>query len=169
MLVIIPDATIRIIGGNNKLQGRVEIMYQGIWGTMCDDGWDDIDATVVCKELGFLNGTVARQDRFESGSGPVWLHQVGCLGNENKLSHCTHTGAGNVGNCSHAQDAGVQCNPHGNYKCNIISILIYIASNKLWETFGFILWLHINYVFLYVKIKFLKPFQIFSIRMICIF
>ena len=39
----------------------------------------------------------------------VWICHVGCLGNESKLSHCIHPGAGNVGNCSHTQDAGVQC------------------------------------------------------------
>ena len=90
-------------------------MYQGLWGTICDDGWDDTDATVVCRELGFLNGTATRQPLFGSGSGPVWLSQVGCLGNENKLSHCIHTGAGNVGNCSHVQDVGVQCSAYGSF------------------------------------------------------
>ena len=101
--------------GVNKFEGRVEIMYQGIWGTICDDGWDDNDATVVCKELGFLNGTATRQAKFGSGSGPVWLGQVGCLGNENNLSHCIHSGAGNVGICSHSQDAGVECSIDGTY------------------------------------------------------
>ena len=118
-----PDTAIRLNGGINKLQGRVEIMYQGVWGTICDDGWDDIDATVVCTQLGLLNGTTRRQDQFLNGttihqnqeSGPVWLSQVSCLGNESKLSHCMHSGAGNIGNCSHSQDVGVQCSPHGNY------------------------------------------------------
>ena len=68
-----------------------------------------MDATVVCRELGFLNGTAVIQAHFGMGSGPVWLDQVDCLGNETKLSHCTHNGAGNVGNCSHAQDSGVTC------------------------------------------------------------
>ena len=103
------DAEIRIVGGANEQEGIIEIMYQGVWGTICADGWDDIDATVVCRELGYSHGSITRQAQFGSGSGPVWLHQVGCLGNESKLSHCIHPGAGNVGNCSHTQDAGVQC------------------------------------------------------------
>ena len=108
------DAPMRLAGSSNEQEGRVEIMYQGIWGTICDEGWDDIDATVVCRELGFLNGSATRQAQFGLGAGPVWLHQVGCLGNESKLSHCIHTGAGNVGSCSHAQDVGVKCNgPNG--------------------------------------------------------
>ena len=123
-----PDTAIRLNGGINKLQGRVEVLYQGTWGTICDDGWDDIDATVVCMELGFFNGTTTRQDQFLNGtatrqdqeSGPVWLSQVSCLGNESKFSHCMHNGAGNIGNCSHLQDVGVQCSPHGNYVANFI-------------------------------------------------
>ena len=101
-------------------------MYQGIWGTICDDGWDDIDTNIVCRELGFLNGTTASQNQFGSSSGPVWLRQVSCLGNESKLSHCVHTGAGVIGNCSHAQDVAVKCSPHGNY----MEYIIYIVSNQ---------------------------------------
>ena len=84
-------------------------MYQGIWGTICDDGWDDTDANVVCRELGYSHGNATRRAQFGSGTGPVWLRQVGCLGNESKLSHCIHAGAGNTVGCSHARDAGVQC------------------------------------------------------------
>lgn len=105
----------RLNGGTNKLEGRVEVLYQGIWGTICDDGWDDIDASVVCTELGFLNGTATLPSKFGSGTGSVWLNQVTCLGNESKLSHCVHSGAGIIGNCSHSQDIGVQCSPRGKY------------------------------------------------------
>ena len=93
-------------------------MYQGIWGTVCDSGWSNNDATVVCRELGYSYGTAKAQAHFGSGTGPVWLNQVGCLGNESKLSHCIHNGAGNVGSCSHAQDAGVKCFEFNGILCN---------------------------------------------------
>ena len=86
-------------------------MYQGLWGTICDDGWDDIDATVVCRDLGLLGGTATRLAHYTSSTDPVWLSQVGCSGNENKLSYCNHSGAGIIENCSNAQDAGVKCRP----------------------------------------------------------
>ena len=111
---LLPDTTVRVTSGISNKEGRVEIMYQGVWGTICDDGWDDNDATVVCRELGFLNGSATIQAQFDPVTAPVWVTQFGCLGNESKLSHCVHSGAGNIGNCSHTQDAGVQCNPYGN-------------------------------------------------------
>ena len=36
--------------------GRVTVQQYGIWGRVCPNAWDDNDATVVCKMLGYLGG-----------------------------------------------------------------------------------------------------------------
>ena len=43
----------RFIGGNNDLEGLVEMCFFGVWGTICSDGWDITDADVVCRQLGY--------------------------------------------------------------------------------------------------------------------
>ena len=44
------------MNGSSDLEGRVEICFNGTWGTMCDDFWDDNDVSVVCRQLGLSPG-----------------------------------------------------------------------------------------------------------------
>jgi len=34
-------------------EGRVEVCVDNIYGTICDDFWDALEAKVVCQKLGF--------------------------------------------------------------------------------------------------------------------
>ena len=42
---------VRLTGGVNEYEGRVEICMSGVWGSVCDSGWDDADAYAVCRQL----------------------------------------------------------------------------------------------------------------------
>ena len=47
------DGEIRLVGGSQANEGRVEICVNYQWGTVCHDSWGRLDATVVCRQLGY--------------------------------------------------------------------------------------------------------------------
>ena len=51
--IVCTTGDIRLVGGTNSLEGRVEICNGNVWGTVCDDSWGAADANVACGQLGF--------------------------------------------------------------------------------------------------------------------
>ena len=99
----------RLVNGSKTSEGNVEILYNGTWSSVCDDGWDFNDARVVCRSLGFDDAINATQNAaFGQGSGPSWLTNLQCSGSESNLLECPHGGSPN-NQCSHSDDAGVIC------------------------------------------------------------
>ena len=105
---------VRLVDGKDSiLQGRVEVFYNGTWGTVCDDSWDLTDASVVCRELGYGRAVKASVSAiFGQGNGTIWMGDVRCTGNERSLTECHQSGWGKQ-NCEHSKDAGVVCAPLG--------------------------------------------------------
>ncbi|CAB4022291.1 atrial natriuretic peptide-converting enzyme-like isoform X5, partial [Paramuricea clavata] len=108
---ICPGIRVRLVGDSHNA-GRVEVYYNGTWGTVCDDGWGISEARVVCRQLGFQDAERAYTlSYFGQGSRQIWLDNVECTGHESSLFSCTHGGVG-IHNCYHGEDAGVRCRDH---------------------------------------------------------
>ncbi|XP_070176422.1 scavenger receptor cysteine-rich domain-containing protein DMBT1-like isoform X2 [Littorina saxatilis] len=109
-----PALQIRVVNGTNNQQGRVEVLHNNVWGTICDDRWGVPEATVACRQLGFQgSGYVAipmANAFYGPGNGSIWLDDVTCNGTEQGLADCTLKPWG-VNDCDHGEDAGLFCMP----------------------------------------------------------
>jgi len=47
------DGDVRLVDGTALNDGRVEICFNNAWGTICNSGFDRLDAGVICQQLGF--------------------------------------------------------------------------------------------------------------------
>ena len=100
---------------SHEARGRVEVFYNGQWGTICDHYWDINAAGVVCRQVGYNYAVRAlRGYEVPDGTGQIWLDDVGCTGSEQSLINCTHNGWGSH-NCRHRNDAGVECSSTGKF------------------------------------------------------
>eukprot|EP00057_Strongylocentrotus_purpuratus_P014539 XP_011669013.1 PREDICTED: neurotrypsin-like [Strongylocentrotus purpuratus] len=102
---------VRLAGsGSSANQGRVEVFANGQWGTVCDDLWEQREANVVCRQLGFpgASGFTRGAMIFGEGSGPIFLDNMKCVGDETSIMDCPKNRIG-AHNCQHSDDAGVIC------------------------------------------------------------
>ncbi|XP_022100939.1 scavenger receptor cysteine-rich domain-containing group B protein-like [Acanthaster planci] len=104
------NAAVRLEGGSNSAEGRVEVLFNGEWSTVCDDGWDDIDAGVVCRQIGFMGAENSHHyiDGLPVASGPILLDQVRCEGDEVTIMGCRHNGL-HTHDCVHDEDVVIKC------------------------------------------------------------
>ncbi|XP_031410396.1 deleted in malignant brain tumors 1 protein-like [Meleagris gallopavo] len=103
------ELSLRLVNGENKCSGRLEVFHNGSWGTICDDDWDINSARVVCRELSCGDAISAKKSAFfGEGTGDILMDDVKCTGDESFLVQCSHRELG-THDCLHKEDAGVIC------------------------------------------------------------
>ncbi|XP_065434804.1 scavenger receptor cysteine-rich type 1 protein M130-like [Chrysemys picta bellii] len=101
--------SLRLLNGESRCDGRVEIFLHGVWGRVLDDQWDMDDASVVCRQLQCGVAEKAYNlPKSEQGTGPVGLRSVQCAGNEINLTLCIIS-TSEAEQPGIAEDVGVVC------------------------------------------------------------
>lgn len=102
---------------SSRVFSFTQVKINGVWGTVCDDGFQDSQNAIVgCRSLGLSGGEAKRKAFFGEGTGlPIHMDDVNCLGNEHNLGDCLFvsdslTNSGTV-NCRHDEDVGLICGP----------------------------------------------------------
>ena len=109
------ELPIRLVGGITPGEGRLEVYYNNSWGRVCNDGWSNTEATIVCKQL-IGNIYTGYKANFGPGSGAIVLNKVDCNSSQSSIFDCRHNGFGNH-DCSRGI-AGVRCSgSHSKFYC----------------------------------------------------
>ncbi|XP_074806142.1 antigen WC1.1-like [Natator depressus] len=105
--------SLRLLNGESRCDGRVEISLHGVWGRVLDDQWDMDDASVVCRQLQCRVAEKAyNPPKSQRGRGPVGLRRVQCAGNETRLTLCDNS-TSETAQAGIAEDVGVVCSGSG--------------------------------------------------------
>ena len=103
---------LRLADGISRNGGRLEVQINNVWGTVCDNLWDRIDADVTCRQLGYSGAFIAAAVS-EPGNGlPILLDNINCIGNESYIWDCANNGIA-MHNCDHSDDVFLVCLPEG--------------------------------------------------------
>jgi hypothetical protein len=100
---------VRLMQGN-ATAGRVEVCVGGLWGTVCSQGWDNVDASVACRQLGYAGGVALTRTSgvFPPGTNQrIHMSSVACNGSETGLTLCAAVTQST--GCVHRDDAGAAC------------------------------------------------------------
>uniref|UniRef100_A0A1X7VN53 Deleted in malignant brain tumors 1 protein n=1 Tax=Amphimedon queenslandica TaxID=400682 RepID=A0A1X7VN53_AMPQE len=124
------NGDIRLIGSSNPLVGRVEVCFDTTWGTICDNNWDNNDATVVCRQLGFSDqGAIAGQNSYTEGLKFFHITNLNCQGTEESVFNCSYSNVQSV-SCNQYDDAYVTCTaPSTGDNCTTLGDIRLVGDN----------------------------------------
>lgn len=129
------DGAVRLVNGKNSLEGLLEVCFNNIWGTVCDNSFDSDDAQVICNQLSvpfegecscthvndcdrlmdvvkihtYVGAVVLNSTAsFGSGVGPVFVESLRCDGSETSILDCSEVNLRRQF-CTHDRDVSVRC------------------------------------------------------------
>ena len=53
------ESEVRLVGGSRPDNGRVQVCFNGVWGSVCSSGFGEPEAQVTCRNLGFSDGSIS--------------------------------------------------------------------------------------------------------------
>ncbi|XDV24796.1 hypothetical protein PO909_028857, partial [Leuciscus waleckii] len=105
----------RLVGGS-RCSGRLEILHDRTWGSVCDAAFDRQDAEVVCRELDCgAPVQVLGEDAFGKGDAQMWTQEIQCRGNESYISVCP-TSSSLKHTCTNDNDVRLSCSGYTELK-----------------------------------------------------
>ena len=105
----------RLVGGKGKNEGRIEVLNNNVWGSVCSNGFDTKDGNVICKYLGHpgLEEIYTGDMGMIKTDGAIWMNNLQCKGNEESPFDCVQSRLGEH-DCSHNQDVAIKCSSKHN-------------------------------------------------------
>ncbi|MEJ1277691.1 CD5 antigen-like [Cricetulus griseus] len=100
---------VRLVDGPGHCRGRVEVLHQAQWSSVCKAGWNLRASKVACRQLGCGRALLTHRccNKMAQGKGPIWKGQMSCSGHEANLRDCPFKPLEN--NCTHSEDTWMEC------------------------------------------------------------
>lgn len=106
---------LRLVNGND-CAGRLEVFYNGTWGSVCSNHMSQLTAITACKHLNCGDsGEIDKDFKYGRGSGPTWLDHIDCNKQHSSLWHCQSDPWDPQSCDNRAEETHISCT--GNYKC----------------------------------------------------
>ncbi|XP_018427288.1 PREDICTED: deleted in malignant brain tumors 1 protein-like [Nanorana parkeri] len=80
---------LRLVGGARECQGRLEVFYNGSWGSVCSNLMSSHAVSVICQQLNCgTSGQLENPFTYGSGGAPYWLDLIDCRSRDGSLGEC---------------------------------------------------------------------------------
>uniref|UniRef100_A0A7N6F855 SRCR domain-containing protein n=1 Tax=Anabas testudineus TaxID=64144 RepID=A0A7N6F855_ANATE len=114
-LEIVCSDSVRLVNGSSLCSGTLQVKYQQSWSSVCEADFDQLDAEVVCRELGCGTPTVLRGGLYGEEQAPLWRREFQCKGNESALLDCGGSDSA-PDTCSPGEAVGITCSERDNMR-----------------------------------------------------